>query len=89
MQINFYQGCSEFNTNTFISWRTGEIPGIPDFFPADSSIACQQICIKNNDCVAWNFHKSFGCNLKKQDNGKKTYPGWTSGTRDACRQGGY
>eukprot|EP00090_Calanus_glacialis_P043131 TRINITY_DN7631_c0_g1_i7.p1 TRINITY_DN7631_c0_g1~~TRINITY_DN7631_c0_g1_i7.p1 ORF type:complete len:921 (-),score=153.36 TRINITY_DN7631_c0_g1_i7:68-2830(-) len=82
-----FRGCSEFHTNTFISWRTEEIPGIPDFLPANSAPACQQICIGYNECVAWNFHPTFGCNLKKKDKGKRTYPGWSSGARDACRQG--
>ena len=86
-QYKIIAGCSQFNPNTFISWRTGEILGIPDFLPADSPFDCQDMCIRNSNCDAWNFHKKFGCNLKAQNNGKKKYLGWTSGTRDACRQG--
>ena len=84
-----FSGCSEIYENTFISWRTGDISGFPDFLGSDSPEECRQLCFDNPQCVAWNFHKDFGCNLKSKNNGKKSYPGWLSGTTEGCTQGDY
>lgn len=85
--MNQIHECDAFQENIFISWRTGDIPGIPDFLPSNSATSCQDICLKNSQCQAWNFHPNYGCNLKAKVVSSRIYKGWISGTRKACSDG--
>ena len=75
--------CSEVKENTFISWATGRLEAVPDFIAVNSVSECQEECSRREACVAWNFHPSYGCNLKASIENEVLFEGWSSGKKCA------